>query len=51
MTAGRGLDKAHMIRFDERTGYLHSTDLGRIASHFYIKYDTMEVSYLTEKLV
>jgi activating signal cointegrator complex subunit 3 len=32
-----------MIRFDERTGYLHSTDLGRTASHFYIKYDTVEI--------
>ena len=32
-----------MIRFDERTGYLFATDLGRTASHFYIKYDTVEV--------
>lgn len=37
------LDKAKMIRFDERTGYMYSTDLGRIASNFYIKYDTVEV--------
>lgn len=41
--AARRLDKAKMIRFDERTGYLHATDLGRTASHFYIKYDTVEV--------
>jgi activating signal cointegrator complex subunit 3 len=41
--AGRKLDKAHMVRFDERTGYFASTDQGRIASHFYIKYDTVEV--------
>ncbi|VDI49942.1 activating signal cointegrator complex subunit 3 [Mytilus galloprovincialis] len=41
--AGRKLDKAQMVRFDERTGYFASTDLGRIASHFYIKYDTVEV--------
>ncbi|XP_071112657.1 activating signal cointegrator 1 complex subunit 3-like [Haliotis cracherodii] len=40
--AGRKLDKAMMVRFDERTSYFSSTDLGRIASHFYIKYDTME---------
>lgn len=33
-----------MIRFDQRTGYLNSTDLGRTASHFYIKYATIEVS-------
>ncbi|XP_074644659.1 activating signal cointegrator 1 complex subunit 3-like [Tubulanus polymorphus] len=41
--AGRALDKAHMIRFDERTGYMACTDLGRTASHFYIKYETVEV--------
>ncbi|KAK7147949.1 hypothetical protein R3I94_010466 [Phoxinus phoxinus] len=40
--SGRKLDKARMIRFDERTGYFASTDLGRTASHFYIKYNTME---------
>uniref|UniRef100_H3CHL6 Activating signal cointegrator 1 complex subunit 3 n=1 Tax=Tetraodon nigroviridis TaxID=99883 RepID=H3CHL6_TETNG len=38
----RKLDKARMIRFQERTGYLASTDLGRTASHFYIRYNTME---------
>ncbi|XP_076445059.1 activating signal cointegrator 1 complex subunit 3-like isoform X3 [Babylonia areolata] len=41
--AARKLDKVRMVRFEERTGFLHSTDLGRIASHFYIKYDTVEV--------
>lgn len=41
---GRKLDKARMIRFDERTGYFASTDLGRTASHFYIKYNTIEVN-------
>ncbi|XP_041352458.1 activating signal cointegrator 1 complex subunit 3-like [Gigantopelta aegis] len=52
--AGRKLDKAEMVRFDENTGYFFSTDLGRIASHFYIKYDTVEmvnetfVSLMTE---
>ncbi|KAG5271489.1 hypothetical protein AALO_G00180410 [Alosa alosa] len=40
--SGRKLDKARMIRFEERTGYFHSTDLGRTASHFYIKYNTIE---------
>ncbi|XP_070568490.1 activating signal cointegrator 1 complex subunit 3-like [Ptychodera flava] len=39
--AARTLDKAYMIRFDELTGYLHATDLGRTASHFYIKTDTI----------
>lgn len=37
------LDKARMIRYNERTGDLNVTDLGRTASHFYIKYDTVEV--------
>ena len=41
--AGRKLDKAKMIRFDERTGYLFPTDLGRTSSQFYIKYDTIEI--------
>ena len=38
----RKLDKNKMIRFDERTGYLHATDLGRTASQFYIKWETIE---------
>lgn len=41
--AGRQLDKARMVRFEERTGYLASTDLGRTASHFYIRYNTIQV--------
>ncbi|XP_044063670.1 activating signal cointegrator 1 complex subunit 3 [Siniperca chuatsi] len=40
--SGRKLDKARMIRFEERTGYYASTDLGRTASHFYIRYNTIE---------
>lgn len=40
--SGRKLDKARMIRFEERTGYFASTDLGRTASHFYIRYNTIE---------
>ncbi|NWH78990.1 ASCC3 protein, partial [Piaya cayana] len=39
---GRKLDKARMIRFEERTGFFSSTDLGRTASHYYIKYSTIE---------
>ena len=41
--AARHLDKAKMIRFDETNGYLSATNLGRTASHFYIKYDTVEI--------
>ncbi|XP_013879087.1 activating signal cointegrator 1 complex subunit 3 [Austrofundulus limnaeus] len=40
--SARKLDKARMIRFEERTGYFSSTDLGRTASHFYIRYNTIE---------
>lgn len=41
--SGRKLDKARMVRFEERTGFFASTDLGRTASHFYIRYNTIEV--------
>ncbi|GFO03568.1 activating signal cointegrator 1 complex subunit 3-like [Plakobranchus ocellatus] len=41
--AARKLDKAKMIRFEEHTNYMFSTDLGRIASNFYIKHATVEV--------
>eukprot|EP01135_Chromosphaera_perkinsii_P001316 Nk52_evm43s164 gene=Nk52_evmTU43s164 len=41
--AARSLDKTRMIRFDERTGYLSATDLGRTASNFYIKHETIEL--------
>ncbi|XP_072748400.1 activating signal cointegrator 1 complex subunit 3 [Anoplolepis gracilipes] len=41
--AAKALDKAQMIRYDMRTGDLSATDLGRIASHYYLKYDTIEI--------
>jgi activating signal cointegrator complex subunit 3 len=41
--AARSLDKARMLRFDEANGTLHATDLGRTASHYYIKSDTIEI--------
>lgn len=31
-----------MIRYVKHTGTLHSTDLGRTASHYYIKYASIE---------
>lgn len=43
ITAAKCLDKAQMIRFNTRTADLHVTDLGRTASHFYIKYATVEI--------
>ena len=42
-TAAEKLDKAKMIRFVQHTGNLHSTDLGRTASHYYIKYASIEI--------
>ncbi|KAK0079487.1 hypothetical protein PV325_001204 [Microctonus aethiopoides] len=42
-TAAKALDKARMIRYNVRTGDLSSTDMGRTASHFYLKYDTVEI--------
>lgn len=41
--AAKALDKARMLSYNERTGDLRVTDLGRTASHFYVKYDTVEV--------
>jgi activating signal cointegrator complex subunit 3 len=40
--AAQVLDRCMMIRYDERTGNLAVTDLGRIASHYYIKHDTVQ---------
>ena len=47
--AARRLDKAKMIRFDELNEYLAPCDMGRTASHFYVKYDTVEI--FNEKLI
>jgi len=41
--AAKRLDLYKMLRFNEVTDYFHPTDLGRIASHYYIKSDTIEV--------
>ncbi|XP_076242802.1 activating signal cointegrator 1 complex subunit obelus isoform X1 [Calliopsis andreniformis] len=41
--AAKALDKAKMIRYDIKTGDFSPTDLGRIASHFYLKYNTVEI--------
>nr|KAJ3419799.1 activating signal cointegrator 1 complex subunit [Polyrhizophydium stewartii] len=41
--ASRTLHKNQMIVFDDRTGYLTSKDLGRIASNFYISHSTIEI--------
>lgn len=41
-SAAEILDSCMMARFDKRSGNLGVTDLGRIASHYYIKYGTIE---------
>ncbi|KAI1690567.1 sec63 brl domain-containing protein [Ditylenchus destructor] len=41
--SAKKLDQNKMIKFDSMNGYLSATDLGRIASTFYISYDTIEV--------
>lgn len=40
--AANKLHKAQMIVYDHRTGYLTAKDLGRIASNYYIDYNTIE---------
>lgn len=40
--AARALDSAKMMRFDEKSGNFYCTELGRIASHFYIQYSSVE---------
>lgn len=42
-SSARFLFQVRMIRFVEHTGSLHSTDLGRTASHYYINTASIEV--------
>ena len=42
-STAKALDKAKMVRYIDHTGTLHATDLGRTASHYYIKYASIEV--------
>lgn len=37
------LDKMHLIRYDRKSLYLTSTELGRITSYYYVTVDTMEI--------
>uniref|UniRef100_A0A7N8YMN6 Activating signal cointegrator 1 complex subunit 3 n=1 Tax=Mastacembelus armatus TaxID=205130 RepID=A0A7N8YMN6_9TELE len=41
-TAASILDKNRLIKYDKRTGSFQVTDLGRIASHFYITHDSIQ---------
>ncbi|EAS04385.2 small nuclear ribonucleoprotein helicase (macronuclear) [Tetrahymena thermophila SB210] len=37
------LDKYGLIKYDKKTGIFQSTSLGKISSHYYIKYPSMEI--------
>ncbi|VVC86803.1 unnamed protein product [Leptidea sinapis] len=41
-TAAALLDKAGLIRYERRSGHFQPTELGRIASHYYCTYETMQ---------
>nr|XP_049704306.1 putative U5 small nuclear ribonucleoprotein 200 kDa helicase isoform X2 [Helicoverpa armigera] len=41
-TAASLLDKAGLIRYERKSGHFQPTELGRIASHFYCTYETMQ---------
>ena len=40
-SAATVLEKANLVKYDKRTGKLQSTELGRIASHYYISHNSM----------
>ncbi|KAK8810576.1 hypothetical protein WA158_007151 [Blastocystis sp. Blastoise] len=40
--AAHQLDECHMIRYDDDTSVMFPTDLGRVASHYYLSYDTIQ---------
>lgn len=41
--AAMQLDKANLIRYDRRTGLIQPTELGRIASHYYVGVASMAI--------
>jgi pre-mRNA-splicing helicase BRR2 len=40
-TAAAQLDKHNLVKYDRRMGNFQATDLGRIASYYYITYNTL----------
>lgn len=40
-TAASLLDRSNLIKYDKRTGAFRSTDIGRVAAHFYVSYRSM----------
>lgn len=43
VNAARTLDEAQMIRFDETSGNFGTTTVGRVASHYYIRHESMRM--------
>nr|XP_026489402.1 putative U5 small nuclear ribonucleoprotein 200 kDa helicase [Vanessa tameamea] len=41
-TAACLLDKAGLVKYERKSGHFQATELGRIASHFYCTYETMQ---------
>ncbi|XP_028179425.1 putative U5 small nuclear ribonucleoprotein 200 kDa helicase, partial [Ostrinia furnacalis] len=41
-TAANLLDKAGLIKYERKSGHFQPTELGRIASHYYCTYETMQ---------
>ncbi|KAK9814715.1 hypothetical protein WJX72_010327 [[Myrmecia] bisecta] len=41
--AARELERSKMARFDEKSGNLYVTELGRVASHYYIRHSSIVV--------
>ena len=40
-SAAVALEKCHLIKYDKKTGKIGSTELGRVASHYYITHKSM----------
>ncbi|KAI9802245.1 MAG: hypothetical protein M1825_002966 [Sarcosagium campestre] len=40
-SAATVLEKSHLVKYDKKSGKLQSTELGRIASHYYITHTSM----------
>lgn len=41
-TAALMLDKGNLVKYDRKSGLIQATELGRIASHYYCTYESME---------
>ena len=37
------LEKCNLVKYERASGRFHSTELGRIASHYYVTYNSMSV--------